>query len=333
MRGLRSGKVFCAISAALLCALAVLIPVPAAAFKDTYSAESQHLLHIEAVSRNFKNRLERIIFSSTFVQVAHREALEKMTIWIRDNKYGRLPEFLDALDQEDVETVFSAFQSGRAISSEETIPLIEAPESSGQYTVVSFPFTGEFFVAQGNGGWVSHKKDTGNEFSWDFVIRKNGGMIFGNGGKNENYYAWGKPVLAPADGVVRRIRNDQKDHPPMTTELNKSNFVKIDHLNGEFSNIHHLQEGSITVKEGDRVKRGQEIGRIGDSGISMFPHIHFQLDRGRNVDDAKAAPSVFSCYFARHKDELNWRLVVSGAPRDGDYLLSAGDYLDKYYNE
>jgi len=321
----RAGIALLTIAIVFSCSL--LFPCRTSGIADPYSVEYRDLVRIENTSGKFRKYLERIIFSHSFISVSHREALSSAAEWVDSNQYPRISEFLDILEEDDVRTLFEVFKTGHPVGSLPETPVVESAEISGQLTVLTFPFNGEFFVAQGNTGWVSHKKDSSAEFAWDFVIQKKGGMVFGNGGKNENYYAWGKPVLAPAPGIVIEIRNDREDHVPMTTELNKSNFVRIEHQVGEISNIHHLMKGSIVVQPGDRVRRGDVLGKIGDSGISMFPHIHYQMDRLEG-EKRIPAPSKFSCYFARKKEEKTWRLVVTGIPEDGEYLLSVDDYLD-----
>ncbi len=157
---------------------------------------------------------------------------------------------------------------------------------------------------------------------------KKGSMSTGNAGKNKNYYAWGLPVLAPAEGVVVKTRTDQKDHRPLIviTKKHKSNYVVIEHAKGEFSNIHHLMKDSIVVRPGDYVERGQLLGRAGDTGISMFPHIHYQLDTG-TLENRRSTNAVFACYFARHKDTYTWKLVIAGIPQEGEYVMGVDDYI------
>ena len=67
----------------------------------------------------------------------------------------------------------------------------------------------------------------------------------------------------------------------------------IDHGNGEFSFFGHLQKGSVQVKEGERVRKGQMIGRIGFSGDAFIPHLHYMLMDGPDFLKAEGLPSYF----------------------------------------
>lgn len=67
----------------------------------------------------------------------------------------------------------------------------------------------------------------------------------------------------------------------------------IDHENGEFSQYCHLKEDSITVKVGDRVGQGRVIGRVGNTGNSWVPHLHFQLMDAPVAARANGLPILF----------------------------------------
>jgi murein DD-endopeptidase MepM/ murein hydrolase activator NlpD len=61
-------------------------------------------------------------------------------------------------------------------------------------------------------------------------------------------------------------------------------IIKIRHkVNGKFitSSYMHLLKGSLKVKKGDRVKEGQIIAKLGNTGASTGPHLHFEIQRGR----------------------------------------------------
>ena len=71
------------------------------------------------------------------------------------------------------------------------------------------------------------------------------------------------------------------------------NYLVLDHGNGEFSVYGHLKQGSVQVKTGDRVRRGQVIAAIGASGSAFFPHLHYELQDGPTTA-AEGLPSYFN---------------------------------------
>ena len=106
--------------------------------------------------------------------------------------------------------------------------------------------------------------------------------------------ARGVPVLAMADGTVLRSRDGVPDHL-VETEADRAavadkecgNGMIVDHGGGFETQYCHLRQGSIVVKPGDAVKRGQKLGEIGASGLAQFPHVHVTVRRdGKAIDPA-----------------------------------------------
>jgi murein DD-endopeptidase MepM/ murein hydrolase activator NlpD len=97
------------------------------------------------------------------------------------------------------------------------------------------------------------------------------------------------------------------------------NYVLIDHGNGEFSLLGHLMKGSLQVKAGNRVKRGQAVAKAGNSGSSNNPHVHYELRTGRDLK-CDGLPATF-LGFKRH---LGSRVVaIKAGPVDtGDLIES-----------
>ncbi|MEW5947728.1 MAG: peptidoglycan DD-metalloendopeptidase family protein [bacterium] len=281
---------------------------------------------IRSTSGGFADALENIAAADGALTEKEESALAKIADWLSANRYPRIKDFLDALDAGDAGTVFECALSGR-LSSTDFLPILENDAGDGQKTILTFPFRGEMFVVQGNRGVISHQEGTGNEFAWDLVVMIDGAMSKGNSNRNESYFAWGREVVAPAPGDIVRAENDMPDHGPMTTKMGKANFVRIDHGNGEVSEIYHLMQGSLKITEGDRVERGQTIGLVGNSGISMFPHIHYALDR---VVEGKTQPAKarFAAFFARKTGEERRRLVISGVPEQTEYIMDISSRLD-----
>ena len=102
---------------------------------------------------------------------------------------------------------------------------------------------------------------------------------------NKNYRAYGSEALAVADGTVvatkdgipQNVPGENSRAVPITLETVGGNHVVLDIGHGRFAFYAHLQPGSLKVKVGDRVKRGQVLGLVGNSGNSTEPHLHFHL--------------------------------------------------------
>jgi murein DD-endopeptidase MepM/ murein hydrolase activator NlpD len=115
------------------------------------------------------------------------------------------------------------------------------------------------------------------------------GDVSGDPHDVHSYPSYGKPVFAVAEGRVVTARdgfpdndpgqdnNDFKPAVPTTLETQPGNTVVIDLGGGQFARYMHLQPGSVRVKAGDRVRRGQLIAHTGNSGDARGPHLHFEV--------------------------------------------------------
>jgi hypothetical protein len=175
-----------------------------------------------------------------------------------------------------------------------------------QKTALVFPFRGPAIVSQGrfnNAGHAGHS----NQFAIDVLGLNDeyGPMVAGKTG-NEEYAGWGREILAPARGTVVYARNDVPDNAgdvdaletyrklPDPMNAVAGNCVVIDHGNGEFSALMHMQRGSVRVKVGDLVEPGQVIGRLGNSGDAFGPHLHYQLQDSPVLLAAHSLPATFT---------------------------------------
>jgi murein DD-endopeptidase MepM/ murein hydrolase activator NlpD len=168
----------------------------------------------------------------------------------------------------------------------------------------AFPLKGAWYVGWGPSLHSGHRAHAPEEFALDIGRLGGDGRTYrGEGLRFEDYYAYGAPVLAAADGRVVRAEDGGHEDPATlrrpgeTAEAYEArhqsdlisnlaqrgqdwpvgNYVMIDHGGGEFSLYAHLQPGSIRVRVGDRVARGDLVGRLGSSGNSTEPHLHFQV--------------------------------------------------------
>ena len=107
---------------------------------------------------------------------------------------------------------------------------------------------------------------------------------------------FGSDVLAVADGTIAAALDDTADDlaQPVAPERASGNYVALDLGGGRFAFYEHLQQGSIAVKPGQRVKRGQVIARLGSSGsTSIGPHLHFHVADANSLLEAEGLPFVF----------------------------------------
>ncbi|OLQ93340.1 hypothetical protein BIY22_02285 [Vibrio panuliri] len=112
----------------------------------------------------------------------------------------------------------------------------------------------------------------------------------------EQYPCFGEPIIAPAGGEVIEVVSDLADNPPGKTDAENmfGNFVMIAHGNGEFSYLAHFKQGSVTVKQGDVVSQGQELGQCGNSGNSHGAHLHYHMQ----TDPKLANPAGIALRFS-----------------------------------
>lgn len=141
----------------------------------------------------------------------------------------------------------------------------------------------------------------------------------------------GVDVLAAAPGTVLRLRDGVADDGRAVKGQECGNGLLIDHGDGWTGQYCHLARGSLSVGEGERVERGQPIGRVGLSGNTQFPHVHVALRRGREViDPATGEPlkaGSASCDTTVQADSL-WDAAARTALKDGRTAALAAGFAD-----
>lgn len=187
------------------------------------------------------------------------------------------------------------------------------PKIERNITKLSLPFNGEWTVVWG-GDTKELNYHVGNEAqknAFDIVMTDINGNSFKTDGKiNEDYYAFGKEIIAPCDGEVVLVVDGVKDNKPGT--LNPiyipGNTVIIKTVKNEFLFFAHFKQNSIKVKQGQQVTKGQLLGLCGNTGNSSEPHLHFHI---QNVEDINQATGV-KCYF--DKIWVNGQLKTDYSP-------------------
>lgn len=133
---------------------------------------------------------------------------------------------------------------------------------------------------------------------------------------NASHYCFGRQIIAPGNGVVTDAKDGVVDNVPgkRNTREIPGNYVVIDHLNGEFSMLAHLKNGSVIVQKGDRVRSGDPLGKCGNSGHSNLPHLHYHLQNTSKWLKGEGLPAQFHNYYA------NGKFVERGEPVQGQIV-------------
>ncbi|MBA3408660.1 MAG: M23 family metallopeptidase, partial [Solirubrobacterales bacterium] len=120
----------------------------------------------------------------------------------------------------------------------------------------------------------------------------------GDPNSNASYFVHGEEVLAAAPGRVAAVRDGAPENTPphtapgVTTEGAAGNYVTQNLGGGRFALYAHLQPGSLRVRPGDQVQRGQVLGLVGNSGNSTEPHLHFHVDEVGEQEETDLGASV-----------------------------------------
>lgn len=160
---------------------------------------------------------------------------------------------------------------------------------SVRHTRAILPINGSPYIAQ--------------RYAVDWEQADDHGRIYvGDAKKLESYRIFGKDALAVADGTVVQSRNDLPEQTPgeypqgITLDEADGNNLVLDIGNGFFVNYAHLQPGSVRFKPGDKVKRGDVIGKVGNSGNSVAPHLHVHVMNGPSFLASQGVPSVTDAF-------------------------------------
>ena len=109
-------------------------------------------------------------------------------------------------------------------------------------------------------------------------------LVSGDWRNNSNWYGYGKEIIAVGNGTVTEVKDTIPDNPEAgVISSGQDNYVILDLGNTTYADYRHMMPGSIRVKVGDRVKTGAVLGRVGNSGGSLAPHLHFQISNGPNL--------------------------------------------------
>jgi hypothetical protein len=155
-------------------------------------------------------------------------------------------------------------------------------------TIAKSPLDGVAFVFNGNEDY--HLEENGyGDFAWDLsIVDERGRTYAGVGLTNEDYYVWDRVVRAPVAGRIVEVVRDAADRAPgpITDYAASNNLVGIELMHGYAVYLLHFRQGSIpsAIQVGAHVEIGDELGRVGNSGVTIAPHVHLAMLWWSNAD-------------------------------------------------
>jgi len=205
--------------------------------------------------------------------------------------------------------IYITLDGANRISGMQVKPHVEAAVLDKNTTPMELPLQGEWFVYWGGETEDQnyHMADVNQQFAYDLLKVANGISYQGDPLKNESYFAFAEPILAPCDAVVEIAIDGVPDNIPGETNPIQltGNTIVLKTEAGEFILMCHLMQGSVQVKKGDRVSQGEVLAKCGNSGNSTEAHLHLQLQNTRDIHKATGARLIFQ------------RILVNGTPREG----------------
>lgn len=154
----------------------------------------------------------------------------------------------------------------------------------------------------------------------------------------KRWHGWGQNVYAPCDGKILSVKDGFKErqtvHPIVDHLIAIKNALFFNPTKGDlqtvagnyiimqageiFVALAHFQKDSICVSAGQHIRAGDLLGRVGHSGNSTAPHLHFQLMDGPDWLTAKGIPCAFKRY--ERFTGNSWEEVLGGIPSDQDRI-------------
>lgn len=291
----------------LCCLLLALIPLIGLAQQDNYlrAVEDFKALYNKADTGGIYEMM-----NPGMQQALEKEALNELMMSFRE-AYGDIQsvEFAEAGAQAEVyEVTFTRGAQRMALSLDKEDKLsglrfLPSPNSrearfARNSTPFSLPFKGKWFTVWGGDTKAQnyHVISAAQRGAFDFlVLGPNNKTYARSGTRNEDYYAFGQPIYAVCDAQVFDVIRGVADNKPgeMNPRQALGNSVTLLTPQGEYIVYAHFEQGTIVVEKGQQVKRGQLLGKCGNSGNSSEAHLHLHLQDEGNMLTAVGAKSYF----------------------------------------
>lgn len=206
---------------------------------------------------------------------------------------------------------FSAVAQDGAVT-DAILENFQVPVSHGAVLRLAAPFHGGVWLAgDGPSNQTNHRRAitavdghiySAERFAIDWIkVGPNGDSRHDDSTRNENWWGWGEPVLAVADGEITEVVDGIPDNtprvlPPVTLDNIGGNHVILKIAPDRYVTYAHLQNGSIKIRLHNRVHTGDVLALLGSSGNTTGAHLHLQLTDRNSVLQSEGVPFVFSSF-------------------------------------
>lgn len=263
--------------------------------------------------RQFREQVDQAFGRETKVIDEKTEITQGFDVYLRTSNFENTTT--------PIETLFALNSTGLIAGFYVQAQQKEAESKFLEYrtkTSLRLPFTDEWFVGWGGRTLEQnyHAAYPDQRFAYDLLIKRNGQTHTGEGKRNEDYFAFSQPILAPADAQIVSSVNNVPDNTPgeMNPAQAAGNHVWLDFGNGEFALLAHFKQGSVLVKAGQQVKAGEQLGLCGNSGNSSEAHLHFHLQTTPDFGRGEGLPAQFVNYMA------DGAVIARGEPQKGQSI-------------
>jgi murein DD-endopeptidase len=189
-----------------------------------------------------------------------------------------LEDFQVSVSPESVPTLIPPFKGGIWLAG-------EGPANNSNHRRTITAIDGHIYSAE--------------RFAIDWVkVGPNGDSRHDGATQNENWWGWGEPILAVANGEVTEVVDGIPDNTPrvlpsVTLDNIAGNHVILRIAPNRYVTYAHLENGSIKVRPHDRVHRGDVLALLGNSGNTTGAHLHMQMTDRNSVLQSQGVPFVF----------------------------------------
>jgi len=209
--------------------------------------------------------------------------------------------------------VFAAGTGAGGTAAESRLEDFSVPVRQEAVLLLSPPFAGGVWLAgDGPGNDSNHRRSIvaidgeihdAQRFASDWVkVGPNGDSHHDGTSGNENWWGYGEPVLAVADGEITQVLDGIPENTPrvlpkeVTLDNIVGNYVILRVGPNRYVTYAHLKTGSVKVRPHDQVTRGTVIGRLGNSGQATAPHLHLHVTDGNSALQSEGVPFIFSSF-------------------------------------